>query len=193
MEERVLEKLAAGYEELYRQAGVVSIGLSVEQCNWRPKPGRWSIAECFAHLSRTAESYLPYMEAGLANRRAAGAKAKPVNGVYQKLQTRLILSIEHRGRMRFPAPKNMRPMISDQERSAQEVLADFVGSYRAVQAYLASVESARELAIIRLSNPILPLCKLTLGQALLIHLVHARRHFEQIAELKAHPEFPRSD
>ncbi len=39
-----------------------------DEARWaeRPEPGRWSAAECVAHLNLTSEAYLPVIDGGLA-------------------------------------------------------------------------------------------------------------------------------
>jgi hypothetical protein len=40
-------------------------GLSEEQLNWAPAPGRWSVGQCLEHLCITNEAYLPAISAAL--------------------------------------------------------------------------------------------------------------------------------
>jgi len=48
-------------------AGITKLcaGLSEEQLSWRPRPGRWSIAENLAHLRTTTEVFLPVVDSAL--------------------------------------------------------------------------------------------------------------------------------
>jgi len=47
-------------------------GLAVDQFNWLPAPGRWSIGQCMEHLNITTERYLPVLSKAIADGRAAG-------------------------------------------------------------------------------------------------------------------------
>ena len=49
--------------------GLMSV-LTDAQFNWRPAPGRWSIAECFDHLNTTARLFVPAIDAAIATARA---------------------------------------------------------------------------------------------------------------------------
>jgi hypothetical protein len=42
----------------------------------RPAPGRWSVAECVAHLNLTSNAYIPLLRDGIARARALNAGAR---------------------------------------------------------------------------------------------------------------------
>ncbi|MFN7982628.1 MAG: DinB family protein [Vicinamibacterales bacterium] len=47
-------------------------GLTSEQFNWAPGPGRWSIGQCLEHLNITSERYIPVFKKAMEDGRAAG-------------------------------------------------------------------------------------------------------------------------
>ena len=190
MSQEVISKLSSDYDELFRRAGVLLVGLTVQQCSWQANRKRWSIAQCFSHLTQTADLYLPKMQEGLAARRAAGSSARPARGMLHKLQTKLVLSLEHPGTVSWPAPRQLRPQGEDLQLRAKDILAAFVGSYTEIRNFLEYVDADEELSVVRVDNPIIPCSRWTLGQCILLHLLHARRHFTQAERIKAAPGFP---
>src|SRR2546429_4938276 len=48
-------------------------GLTNEQFNWRPAPGRWSMAECIAHLNVVNGGDLAPIQAAIGGGRSRGA------------------------------------------------------------------------------------------------------------------------
>ncbi len=54
------------------------VGIAPEQ-SWsrRVEPGRWSMAECVAHLNLTAAAYLPLLHAALERGREMGGRLVP--------------------------------------------------------------------------------------------------------------------
>ena len=51
-------------------------GLTAAQINWRPAAGRWSVGEHLAHLNLVDSSYLPQLDAMIAEGRARGLAAR---------------------------------------------------------------------------------------------------------------------
>ncbi len=59
------QHLAQEIEESRRRGKQLVNGLSAEQLARRPDPGKWSIAECVAHLNATAAMVQPIMSKGI--------------------------------------------------------------------------------------------------------------------------------
>jgi len=55
-----------------RRAQALVSGLSAEQLMRRPDPGKWSIAECIAHLNLTAAAVQPLMAKGIQSCKGKG-------------------------------------------------------------------------------------------------------------------------
>ena len=51
-------------------AETITHGLTNDQFNWRPEPGRWSIAECLVHLNIVGGGDLAPIRASIAKGRA---------------------------------------------------------------------------------------------------------------------------
>src|SRR5580658_2996587 len=86
----------------------ITHGLTREQFQWRPEPGRWSIGECFAHLNVTNSFTLKAVATGIAKGRSSG---KTGQGPFQYgfLSRKFIASQEPPVKKKFTAPKTFLP------------------------------------------------------------------------------------
>ena len=53
-----LTKLREEYLKIINDCKILTGDLSSEQMNYRPGPGKWSIAECIQHLTETNNAYI---------------------------------------------------------------------------------------------------------------------------------------
>src|SRR5574341_987320 len=91
-------------EAIQSDAREIAAGLTDAQFNWRPEPGRWSIAQCFDHLSVTASRYLTVIDEGIERARARGLYG---NGPFRHgwLGNWFARSLEPPVKRKFKAPK----------------------------------------------------------------------------------------
>src|SRR5687767_11452279 len=79
-----LDEYVRGFEAVGRDMAELTRGLTDAQLNWRPSDGRWSIAECIAHLTATGNVYLEPLdraiERGHARALFGGREFQP-NGI----------------------------------------------------------------------------------------------------------------
>jgi hypothetical protein len=181
-----LIELRRQFEEILQQTDELIRGLGEEQFNWRPEPGRWSIAECFDHLNVTAGLYLPLIEAAIERAKAAGLYGR---GPFRRtLFGRLFLrATEPPPKVKLKAPKSFRP-------SPDKRTSDVVPAFAAAQRrYLQSVSAASGLRLskIKVNSPASPLIRLTLEEAIALMAAHERRHLWQARQVRNHPDFPR--
>src|SRR6476660_3052381 len=67
-----LESLRKQIEDIVADAHKLTAGVSQRQFNWQPKPGRWSMAQCLAHLNVVGAIQLPRIEASIRLAREQG-------------------------------------------------------------------------------------------------------------------------
>ena len=74
--QRQLAEIVKGLES--SQTRLEKLADSIPDAAWeeRTEAGKWSVAECVAHLNITSEAYIPRIEAALAEARAL-KKPKP--------------------------------------------------------------------------------------------------------------------
>ena len=159
--------------------------LTDQQVNWRPSDGRWSIAECMAHLVATARAYVGpvdlAVERGFSRGLLGGREYHP-----GWLGRWLIAHMEPPPRRRMSAPGKIVPRTFESvvslRRDYEEAHRDLVGA--------ASRAAGLDLARVKLSSPLMPLLRQPLGTWLLFLAAHERRHLWQARQVRQEPGFP---
>jgi DinB superfamily len=168
----------------------IAHGLTREQFQWRPGPGRWSIGECFAHLNATNTFALGAIETGIAKGRASG---KTGQGPFQYglISRKFIASQEPPAKKKFKAPKAfLPPAEADPDTTMSE--------YRRISAELKRLTRSADglhLARVKVMLPALPavlraIVRMPLGGQLLLTTTHDRRHLWQAEQVRNDPAFP---
>ena len=134
------------------------------------------------HLIIAEESYVTRFE-----RIVAQPPARPSTGEWKpSLIGGLLTRSQKPGSRKMTTPAVWRP--------APEARANVVQEYIEVRRRLADVmrkADGHDLRRTKLSSPAANFIRLNLGDAFLTLVVHTQRHLEQIARIRAHPEFPR--
>jgi hypothetical protein len=168
----------------------ITHGLTREQFQWRPEPGRWSIGECFAHLNVTNGYALVAIETGIAKGRASG---KTGQGPFQYgiVSRKFIASQEPPVKKKFTAPKVFLPPT---DIDLDATLAEFRRIEDELKR-LAKNADGLHLARVKVEMPALPavlraFVKMPLGGQLLLTTTHDRRHLWQAEQVRNDPAFP---
>lgn len=153
--------------------------LAYLQLGWRPPDGGWSIAQVLEHLIISDSLYLPELREIVTN-------GKPGTGEWKSTITGgfIIRALQPASTRKTPAPRVFRP---------DEPRADVVEACIQVKGALASlIEAAKGVDLRRnkLHSPVSKLIRINLGDAFMILAVHTQRHLQQIARVRAHPNFP---
>lgn len=155
-------------------------GLSPAQLTFKPAPDQWSIQECLAHIALSEE--------GLWNMTAATLKqaANPDNRADIKTtDAELVAMITSR----------------DHKAQAAEALQPSKGEWKTAESILKHFKEQRQKTIKYMKTSTedfrshvtqLPFGALDAYQLVLLLSAHTARHTAQIAEVKAHPAFPKS-
>jgi hypothetical protein len=170
----------------------ITHGLSNTQFNWQPEPGRWSIAQCLAHLNIVNGRDLPFLEAAIKSGHERNITAEgPFT--YGLLARKFIASQEPPVKRKFKAPK---VYIPPPDAELKETLRE----YRQTSGKLRSLtQSAKglDLARVRCYMPALPailrpFLKIALGARLNLICTHDRRHLWQAEQVRQDPRFPQT-
>ncbi|HVO98191.1 MAG TPA: DinB family protein [Bryobacteraceae bacterium] len=168
----------------------ITHGLTPEQFQWSPGPGRWSIAQCIAHLNVANRTSLPAVEEGIAAGRAKGITgAGPFR--YGFIATRFAASQEPPATRKFRAPKVFLP-------PPKIDMASELAEYRRLSAELKRLtRSADGLHLARIKTKMLALppalraiVRMPLGGQLHLTTTHDRRHLWQAEQVRNDPAFP---
>jgi len=165
--------------------------LDEAQLAWRAGPGRWSVAECVEHLSRTTEIYLPRLDAGIARTRQGGSVPGLAPG-RSWVAGFLIRRTEPPPRPRIPSPERIRPDAPGGRDVASDPGAAIDRFLGLQERLLLRIDRASGLDAdeTRVRSPFLPLLRFTLPQAIALLVAHQRRHLWQIERILEDPDFP---
>src|SRR6185503_1124101 len=92
--------------------------LSDDQLNWRPGPGRWSIAECLEHVAITTSLMLEQVRPAVERAKAAGTKGGAGPYAFGPIGGWFVRMMETPGKRPMPAPKNFIPASAGLSKSA---------------------------------------------------------------------------
>ena len=176
---RLITELAAADE----RAKELVIGINLEQLNWQPGPGAWSVGQCLEHLCIANEEYLPAISSSL--------EGKPISAVQEIIPGwfgRWFINnyIE-------PSPQ------SKHARAPNKIVPGARVEPSVLDRFLRSNQAARELVRhagdydvnrIRFRNPFIPVLRFTVGTGLEIVSRHERRHLLQAERAKRSFGFP---
>ena len=159
-----------------RDARAIVDGLSEEEGTRRPRPGAWSVAECFDHIATANRVYLRAMQPSADRARAQGRlRTRPATpGVAGSL---FIFTLEPPPRWwsKLKAPRKIRPRESP---PLADAFSSFVSSQADVHAFLRTHHDL-DLARIHFPNPFVRGIRFSLATGLHVITAHERRHLSQ--------------
>lgn len=160
--------------------------LSYEQFNWSPARGRWSMAQCFDHLNVTARTFIPAIDAAIADARARNLRS---NGpfTYPLLQRLFVRLNEPPVKFRAPAPKALVPAAG---KEVETVLSEFMQWQDGIGERI-RVADGLDLRRAGHKSPVGPF-RWSLGIFFAVMLAHERRHIWQARQVRNEAAFPAS-
>lgn len=176
-------RLIADLDAADERAQQLVMGLTPEQLNWQPQPGKWSVGQCLEHLCITNELYVPAISLSLQNKPVSPVRDITLGWFAQWFITSFIEPSPKTKRAR--APRKIVPGV----RVEPSVLDRFLRSNQAARELLRQAGSY-DVNHIRFKNPFLPLLRFTVGTGLEIVPRHERRHLLQAERAKQAPGFP---
>jgi hypothetical protein len=180
-----LEKYVRGFDAVGRDVAALVDGLTDAQLNWRPSEGRWSIAECVAHLTASGNLYLfpldRVIQRGFDRAMFGGREFHP--GWFGRL---LIAQMEPPPRRRMRASKKILPQRVE---SGTRLVAEFDAMHRGLIDRVRKATSL-DLSRVKIRSPIVPLLRMPLGTCFAFLLAHERRHLWQARQVRQEVGFP---
>jgi hypothetical protein len=172
-------RLIAELQASDQRAIALARGLSTEQLNWKPRPGKWSVGQCLEHLCIGNEVYVPPIARALDHRQPS-----PVHEITPGwfgawfIRTYIAPSPQTK---KAPAPKKIAPVLSLVEPS---VLDRFLATNREVRALIERA-APYDVNRIRFVNPFIPIIRFTVGTGFEIISKHEDRHLLQAEKVLA--------
>lgn len=104
-------------------------GLSEEQLAWRPRQGKWSIAEHLAHLRTTTEVFLPAVDSALEASRLMGLRSDGPFAL-SPFGRLIVWRMDARPILKMRAPKILRPRLLGSAGSELELFLTSQAAFR---------------------------------------------------------------
>jgi len=182
-----LDVLSSHMPAVIDDAKSIVAGVSDAQFNWKPAPGRWSVAQCLKHLVLTGIYAANGQEAAVALLRERGLRSDGpyvYRGFSAKMGTMISKGVEPPVQKKF---KTGRRVVPTERHDRDALLAEFI----AVRERMAkAIVSAKGLDLAAASVPLpIPMFSMRLGQSLAFEIAHARLHLWQARQVKASPGF----
>jgi hypothetical protein len=180
-----IEQYVQGFDAVGRDVAALIAALSEAQLNWRPGDGRWSIAECVAHLTATGTLYLAPLERAIERGHAramfGGREFQP-----SAIGRWFIAQMEPPPRRKMKAPRKIAPQRFESARALSE------GFDRMHRELIDRVRrsASLDLSRVKLGSPIVPLLRMPLGTWFGFILAHERRHLWQARQVRQELRFP---
>jgi len=183
--------LIAEIEANQSHAESIAHGLSREQFNWHPEPGRWSIAQCISHLNLCVGMDLTPLKEAIARGRAEG-KTGEGPFTYGMLAKKFVASMEPSPTTRkVSAPKVYIPPPEAEPGAALAEYKRIGGELRRIAESADGLHLGKVKAKMPALPPVLrPFLRMALGARFLLITTHDRRHLMQAEAVRNHAEFP---
>ncbi len=173
-------------ESLDREVRQLTGDLSPSQMQWRPGPGKWSIAECLEHLAITARlgaaHWVPAISA--ARRRGKTGTGPFSFGWFGRW---FVGWVGPNPKRPSPAPAVFAPPASI---SPGRAIADFTDSQSEIRAIFRSADGL-DLGRIKARSAVTPLFRFNLATWFASTVAHQHRHLDQMRRVRTDDHFPK--
>jgi len=177
-----LEELSRTTRETDARVELLVRPLSDSQLGWHPTDGGWSIADVLEHLCVVYDSYDSLLGPRID---APDVRRAEEDGPWSPTLAGAMLVRSFASDRKLPAPKIFRPAPEPRP----NVLDEFLAREQQLLERLARARTV-DLRRVKLASPVTSLIRINLGDALGILVQHARRHFGQMARVRARVGFP---
>jgi hypothetical protein len=160
--------------------------LSSEQLNWKPEPGKWSIAQCLDHIITSNKTYFPAFNKLLRHEYRLSF-FQQLNPFKKSLGPMMVRNLGPQVTKKFTTPTVFQP-------SSSTLPASIVGDFRTHQQELRKyIHQLLQLDTKNLvmASPVTGMITYTLADAIRILTGHEQRHVNQAKQILHHPNFPR--
>jgi len=152
--------------------------LSPAQWNFKSAPDRWSIAECMEHIAAAEDYIRGSVESGVMKAPAVPGRDTAA------IDAGIIANVPER-KTKFQAPEAIKP--TNRFGSPQAAIDHFVDSRATTENFLKTTTGLRDHAADSPNGQ-----KWDAYEFILLIAAHSERHTNQIKEVKADPNYPKS-
>ena len=161
------------------EAKQLCAGLTEEQLAWKPRPGKWSVAENLAHLRTTTEAFLPAVDSALEASRIMGLHSEGPFAL-SPFGRLFVWRMDARPVIKMRAPRPLRPRLIG---SAGSELEHFLTSQVAFRQRIAKAQGL-DLTAWRFSSPVARYFRVNLLEFFSAFNAHSRRHICQANNIR---------
>lgn len=178
---RRVEETATALLELADDARAQFGALTVDELNWRPAPGQWSVAQCFEHLITIQSAYLPTLRHLATGTRTPTLweRISPLSGLFGRL---LIRSLDPDNSRKSKAVAKSLPPSSDID---GQVTERFHAHQCDLASHLRALPEDMDPAKVVITSPVAGFVTYSLDDCMTIFVIHGRRHFAQAQRVLA--------
>src|SRR5581483_1197044 len=168
-----IPELSEAFRAVTAQAERLRKSVSAEQLERRPAPGKWSAAECLAHLAISADLYqLVWREAYAAAKQRGDSGREPYR---MDMIGRLLNWSLEPGRFKYGTPPKFDPVNCG---SVDDALAAFLESQNMVLSFMAD-GAGLPLDRMMIVSPAVAAMRYSIWSSFVILATHGRRHLRQ--------------
>jgi len=184
-DEEFIKKMVKKGEEASERVKNEFAGLNVQQLDWKPSPGVWSIGQCLDHLVTSNSLYfLTFREIVRGEYRMTNWQRWNPLGIF--FGRMLVNQMSEDVKRKVITPKVFRPSenpidigVVDRFLKHQDTLLDLIDACRRV-----------DLDKTQITSPVSKVVTYSLRNGILILISHEHRHINQALRVKQHKEFP---
>lgn len=160
-------------------------GMTVQQLNWKPDPGSWSIAQCLEHLVISGHSYFPIFKKITDGqyKMTTWEKWSPFSALFGRM---LVNSLQEQVTKKMKAPRKIRPSASAID---QDILQRFHEQQDIFLKYIAACDKVN-VDDIYITSPMINFVTYNLRDAIRMLVQHEHRHINQAIRVKEREGFP---
>jgi|KBSSwiStaDraftv2_1062776.scaffolds.fasta_scaffold433196_2 hypothetical protein len=156
------------------------LGLSEAQLNFKPAPDRWSISDCVKHIAATDMMLWKMIDASLKQ------PANPEKRSEIKVTDEQVVQMLESRAQKIKTFPPLEPQNTPYKSTPDALAAFFDGRKKMVEFIKTTNDDMRDHVIT------LPPGSFDCYQMVLFIAAHSNRHMQQIEEVKADPNFPKS-
>jgi hypothetical protein len=159
--------------------------LTIQQLNWRPAPGSWSIGQCLHHLINTNKTYIPIFENIISGKykKTFWEKISPFS---KSIGKSMIDSLGKDMKQIFKAPKIFQP---SNKNIPQSITEDFLAHQQNLLELFEKMKSP-DFDEYVITSPVSGLITFRLRDFQQAMCNHEERHLAQALRIKNHENFP---
>lgn len=163
------------------RARIILSGLSVDQINWKPPAGGWSLGECLGHLNVINAKNLDVIEPAVEKAKAEGVqpKGEPTPSFIERQFARFL---EPPYKLKFKATAAVSPI--EDVYVQDEILARWISTHARILD-IARSASEVDLAKVKVPSVVAPQLRFSVAGMLAIIAAHDRRHLWQAEQIRA--------